>query len=48
MKKQLTEKFIETGLGQSFSHPVNNGRLPFIQKGWNAVRHNEYRYTPEE
>ncbi len=50
----LGEKFWEDdddahrSIGQSFSHLVSNNRLPFIQVGWNAVRHNEYHYTPKE
>ena len=35
------------GIGHSFSHLVGTKRLPFTQVGWNSVRHNEYRYTPE-
>jgi hypothetical protein len=35
-------------IGQSFSHLVNNGRLPFESNGWSSNRHNEYRYTPSE
>jgi hypothetical protein len=34
-------------LGQSFSHLVRKGRLPFEHTGLTGVRHNEYRYTPE-
>lgn len=34
-------------LGRIFSGLVGDGRLPFQQDGWNKIRHNEYRYTPE-
>ena len=34
------------GIGQSFSHLVNKGRLPFKNNGMTPVRHNEYHYTP--
>jgi hypothetical protein len=34
-------------IGQSFSHLVRKGRLPFEQTGLTGVRHNEYSYTPE-
>ena len=35
-------------IGQSFSHLVSKGRLPFEIIGFTPVRHNEYRYTPKE
>ena len=35
-------------IGQSFSHLVSKGRLPFEIIGLTPVRHNEYQYTPEE
>ncbi len=35
-------------IGQCFSHLVGKNQLPFEQTGWNSVRHNEYRYTPED
>ena len=35
-------------IGKSFSHLVSKGRLPFEVIGLTPVRHNEYRYTPEE
>ncbi len=34
--------------GLCFSYMVANQRLPFIQVGWNSVRHNEYHYQPGE
>jgi len=50
----LGEKFWEEdndshrSIGKSFSHLVSKGRLPFEVIGLTPVRHNEYRYTPEE
>ncbi len=50
----LGEKFWEDdddshrSIGQSFSYLATKGRLPFEIIGLTPVRHNEYRYTPEE
>ncbi len=50
----LGEKFWEDdneahrSVGICFSSLVSTKRLPFIQIGWNDVRHNEYLFTPKE